>query len=189
MCSQLCHFLLPFVTEAIWKEMKKGTLLALTDFPTPEPTLDNKDAEAQFEILQNIIGKIRSLRSAAKVDPVKKITAVLNVKDPQFLKDNEAIIKLLARLENIEYGAKPEEECVSDITDGVEIFLPLAGMLDMEKEAQRKEKELEDARKTLANLEGRMANKKYMDNAPENLVAQTKAQYEEVKEKIRVLEG
>lgn len=186
---QLLHPYIPFVTETIWAEMGNTKLLAVTDFPTLNTQLQNIDAEEKFLILQNIIGKIRSLRSAAKVDPVKKITAILQGENIDFLKENQEIIKLLARLETLEFGEKPGEECVNDIISGTEIFLPLAGMLDMEKEAKRKEKELEDAKKMLKNLEGRIANTKYMESAPVHLVAQTRAQYEEIKEKIRVLEG
>ena len=188
---KLLHPYMPFITEKIWEEMGNTSVLALENFPEQknlEKFICTKERH-RFEILQNIISKIRSLRSASKVDPVKKITAVLKTTDSKFLAENQEIIKLLARLETLEFGEKPEEECVSDISDGVEIFLPLAGMLDAEKEAARKAKELEDAKKMLANLENRLSNEKYMSSAPAHLVQQTRDQYAEVKEKIRVLEG
>jgi valyl-tRNA synthetase len=193
---KLLHPYIPFVTEQIWEEMHSvetlhaTSLLALEDFPeAKESTSANIESAKNFEILKNVIAKIRSLRSASKVDPVKKIDAVLKGENLEFLEENKAIILLLARLENLSFGEKPTEECVEDLIDGTHIFLPLAGMIDAQQEKERKAKELEEAKKLLKNLEGRMANKKYMDNAPAHLVEQTKAQYEEVKEKIKVLEG
>lgn len=193
---KLLHPYIPFVTEQIWSEFGNTTLLALEDFPEINTEKIDISAEEKFEIFKNVTAKIRSLRSASKVDPVKKIKAVLFVKNSEILQElqNTAnTISSLARLETLTFitseDEKPSEECVSDIIDGTEIFLPLAGMLDMEKEKERKEKELESAYKMLQNLEKRIANKKYMDNAPDHLVAQTKAQYEEIKEKISVLEN
>ncbi len=192
---KLLHPYMPFITEQIWKEMQSITnnelqmtnLLMTETFPTVNTALQNQKAEELFEILQSVISSIRSLRSASKVDPVKKIRAVLNTKDEDFLKQNENIVKLLARLENLEFGEKPEEECVVDVVSGIEIYLPLSGMLDTELEKARKAKELEDAKKQLETLEGRLANEKYMASAPAHLVAQTKAQHAEILEKIKML--
>ncbi len=192
---KLLHPYTPFVTEQIWEEIGNTNLLALEDFPEVIEEYKNTEAEEKFEIFQNVTAKIRSLRSAAKVDPVKKIKAILYVKNTETLQElqkTSETIQSLARLESLTFitspEEKPNEECISDIINATEIFLPLAGMLDMEKEKVRKEKELENAKKILKNLEGRIANKKYMDNAPENLVQQTMKQYEEIKEKIAVLE-
>ena len=188
---KLLHPYIPFVTEQIWAEMGNTSLLALEDFPEISEHLIDEAAEEKFLILQNIIGKIRSLRSASKVDPVKKITANLKGKNLEFLHENSATIILMGRLETLEFLEDSDDfsgEGVRDIIDGTEIFLPLSGMINPEEEAKRKVKELEDAKKVLKNLEGRIANKKYMDNAPEKLVQQTMAQYEEAKAKIAVLE-
>ena len=193
---KLLHPYIPFVTEQIWAEMHVKTncnssLLALEDFPEISEKLIDKKAEEKFLILQNVIGKIRSLRSASKVDPVKKISAILSGENIEFLRENSATIILMGRLETLEFSEISDtntEEGVKDLIDGTEIFLPLSGMINPEDEAKRKLKELEDAKKMLKNLEGRIANKKYMENAPEKLVQQTMAQYEAVKAKIEVLE-
>jgi len=176
--------------------MGNTTLLALADFPKADETKIDKNAEEKFEIFKNVTAKIRSLRSASKVDPVKKIKAILFVKDSEILSELENTkntIMSLSRLETLEFitdeSKKPNEKCVNDIINGTEIFLPLAGMINPEEEKKRKEKELEDSKKILKNLEGRIANKKYMDNAPQKLVEQTMAQYEEIKEKIKILES
>jgi len=213
---KLLHPYMPFITEAIWEELGKTSLLALEDFPVGNLTYKMGGIGLEFEILKNIISKIRSLRSISKVDPIKNITAYFldnrssvfdhsisfgnktpraskkstNLETCSFFMKNKTIIEKLARLEKMEFiTAPPDEEYVHDIIDGVEIFLPLAGMLDMKKETERKEKELEEAKKQLKNLEGRMSNKKYMDNAPAHLVQETKDQYSEVQKKIQVLEG
>jgi len=192
---KLLHPYTPFVTEQIWSEMGNTELLALENFPTVNSAYKNKNAEEKFEIFKNVTAKIRSLRSASKVDPVKKIKAILYVKNSEILQELQKTtetIKSLARLESLEFitnaDEKPTEKCVTDIISGTEIFLPLSDMINQEEEKKRKSKELEEAKKILKNLEARIANKKYMDNAPENLVKQTMNQYEEVKAKISVLE-
>ena len=73
------------------------------------------------------------------------------------------------------------------ISNGIQIHLPLAGMVDLAQEKTRLEKEIAEAEKQLTNLDGRLANEKYISSAPANLVASTKQQRAETAEKIEKL--
>ena len=191
----LWHPFLPFLTETIWGEMaKKGlcesSLLIETAWENGKP---NESRENAFRGLLEIIGKIRSMRKNAGVDPTKKITAVLfspHTKTKEILEKNLGIIKFLAGLMEIEIIDSPlskKEEGAIDSVNGTDIFLPSSGMIDPEEERKRIEKEIEKTQKLLTSLEIRLENPSYAQNAPANLVEETKKQYAEAKEKLEKL--
>lgn len=189
MLLQLIHPYAPFVTEAIWADMqtKDHEILALTQWPQVEKKFLNPEAEKDFALLQEIITKIRSLRSEHGVPPAKKIAAHFTGKNLKVLQQNEELLLVLARLETLEYS-EPTGETLTDRVSGTDIFLPLAGMIDPAQERERLTKELAEARKLFENLSARLQNASYVENAPAHLVAETKAQHQEVQERIAKLE-
>jgi valyl-tRNA synthetase len=191
---KLLHPFVPFVTEVLWKELNLGEgLLAQAEWPTTNKDWDFPEAESNIELLVEIIGSIRSLRSESKVDPVKKIEAVIITNNESNIAVNNFAdeIAKMARLEKLEIGidlTKPEQTVSSFISGGIQIHLPLAGMVNLADEKKRLEKELEAAQKQLSNLEGRLGNEKYVNSAPAALVEQTRAQKVETEEKVETLE-
>lgn len=184
---KLWHPFMPYVTEALWPNFGEN-LLMIADWPKLEKKLVNKKAEKDFEVLKNIIVAVRGMRADYKIEPAKKVSAVIYGGAKTKLLDEQAeIIKTLARVENLEIkksGAKPAQSAGA-VVEGVEIYLPLAGLVDLAKEKERLNKELAEAEKYLAILENKLFNKAFLANAPKELVAGEKEKLKSQKEKVQ----
>ncbi|MDD2656258.1 MAG: valine--tRNA ligase [Patescibacteria group bacterium] len=185
---KLWHPFMPFVTEAIWQEFYgKENILMVEKFPlSTEQNLEIKD----FEIIQNVIVGIRSIKGDYKIDPVKKLNVTISAGDKKdLLSQNSAIISKLARLENLhieEKIAKPDQS-VSFVESGLEIFVELAGVVDFAKEKEKLGKEIEQLTKYIAGLEGKLSNSGFVSSAPASIIEQETNKLSEAKEKLEKL--
>jgi len=185
---KLWHPFMPFVTEAIWQEFYgKENILMVEKFPlSTEQNLEIKD----FEIIQNVIVGIRSIKGDYKIDPVKKLNVTISAGDKKdLLSQNSAIISKLARLENLhieEKIAKPDQS-VSFVESGLEIFVELAGVVDFAKEKEKLGKEIEQLIKYIAGLEGKLNNPGFVSSAPASIIEQETNKLIESKEKLEKL--
>jgi valyl-tRNA synthetase len=198
---KLWHPFIPFVTETIWHEVYgQEKMLMIETWPDINPTFSKGDyfyysldkpvntmAEDDFVILQKIVTNIRFLRSDNKIDPAKKLKAVISAgKQTNLIENNSKIIKSLARLEEIQINQLTNKpiNSVSFVQSGVEVFLDLAGAVDLEKEKERIKKESEELKKYIAGLENKLANEDFVKNAPKEIVDKEKIKLNEAKIKI-----
>lgn len=184
---KLWHPFLPFVTEQIWSEVYgEKEMLMVTKWPSPANVSAN---ESEFDKVRNIITGIRSLRSENKIEPVKKLNAVLVGSNVELLVSNSEIIKSLARLEKLEIvgSFKKPETAVGFVEGGIEVFVDLAGVVDMEKEKERIAKEVESLEKYILGLENKLSNTEFVKNAPVAVVEKDKQKLLEAKEKFNKL--
>jgi len=181
---QLLHPYMPFITEEIWQKLPlAGETIMLAPWPV-ETELRDEDAERTMQLLMNVITEIRTIRSEKQVPPGRKITAIFqtDAERQQVLKANIQYLQNLAGLAEVEIGApgeKPERSAAA-VTNGIEIYLPLAGMIDLEAEAKRIEKELAKAKQELERTEKKLSNPGFVNKAPEAVV-------EKEKEKLALL--
>jgi valyl-tRNA synthetase len=169
---KLAHPFAPFVTETIWQTLKWETdsLLIIAEWPKSIAPFDPGEA-ANFETAKKIVSECRIIM--ANVGLRKP---VLNFKDSSFMTEHSGLITRLARLYGVEKG---------DIPSGVRLTsVEFTAWIAVDTEtAQKYRGKLEDQQTTEAlsveRLRGRLSNKSYVDNAPEKLVAETKAQLEE----------
>jgi len=173
---KLWHPYMPFVTETIWQEVYGVDKMLMI-----EPWVEVKKTRViakDFEIIMNIITDIRSLRAEYKIEPAKKVGVYVNAgKKEKLLRDNEEIIKSLARLERLEF-----------IKSGAEVSLDLAGAVDVAKEKPRLEKEIAELKKYTTGLENKLSNKEFVNNAPKEVVAKEQEKLNEAKSKLEKLE-
>ncbi len=191
---KLWHPYMPFVTEAIWDLLAgnaKGKKFLMIE-SWPKAAKKPAPAPKEFALMQDIIAAIRNIRSEYKVEPAKRVdaTIVAGLK-AKLLKDNAAVIRTLARTENLTILAKGEKpkDAASAMVGGIEIHLPLAGMVDMAKERARLEKEKANLEGFVKGLEAKLANKGYTDNAPKEVVEKTRAMLAEKKEELKKIEA
>ncbi len=166
---KLWHPFVPYVTEVIWQQLNSERSIMIADWPKVDKQLISKKAEDNFAIIKEIVVKIRNLRAEYKVEPAKLVSAVV-VGDENLIKDNEAIIKFLARVEEIEYAKEKPSQAVSSVISGMEIFLPLAELVDFEKEKIRLDKEKTNLEKYISGLSKKLTNKEFISNAPSQVV-------------------
>ncbi len=184
---KLWHPFMPYVTEALWPNFGENMLM-VSDWPKADKNFSDKKAEKDFEILKNVVVTIRSMRADYKIEPVKRVSLeIYGGAKKKLLEEQAGIIRSLARAENLvikKSGIKPEWSAGA-VVEGIEIYLPLAGLIDIEKERLRLSKELGEAEKYLGVLENKLANKSFIVNAPKELVAGEKEKLKLQKEKVK----
>jgi len=184
---KMWHPFMPFVTEAIWQNLGSEQELMVSKFPQFDKKMIDKEGVKEFEQLQVVIGKIRNMRSEYKIDPAKKIK--IQIKAGERLQSQFGIIMSLARLEKIELVIEKPEKSATAIVSDVEIYLPLAELLDIDKEIERLKSEIDNSKKYVLGLEKKLGNEEFMKNAPELVVAEEQRKFNEAKEKIEKLQN
>jgi len=206
---RLLHPFTPFVTEELWGHLKKAVgqidnfshltedwpeVLMIASWPEPrEKEGWEADKIADFELLQEIVRSIRNLRAEKGVAPSKRIAATFAGGAKTLLVSEQA--KVLAALAGLDESQMQIQESIVEKPEGatalvvgpVEIFFPLAGMVDLAEEKARLEKELAEAESHIARLEGLLSSP-FAQKAPEAVVAKEReklAAYKETAEKIK----
>ena len=184
---QLWHPFTPFVTQAIWNEAGFQGELMIEKWPPSDKKLIDRDAEKEFEKLREVIVKIRNLRSEYKVEPAKKIMVQLQGAD-SLLKENQEIIKFLVGAESLQSVERKPDQVVTAVVGKINIYLPLSGLLDFDKEKQRLEKEIIEIRKYFETVSRKLQNKEFVKNAPKQIVETEKKKATEAEEKLKKLQ-
>jgi valyl-tRNA synthetase len=178
---RLLQPVMPFITESLWRRLPghvDGALLATANWPT-QPA--RHASVLSFAVIQEAIQAIRQLRSDYAIPPAQIVTAHLtgNKVLTAFVRDERALFARMARCE-IADGAAPEGAAAHAVlARGLELVLPLAGVVDLEKEAAKLRNELGGLEKQLAALRARLANEKFTSKAPPELVASEQAKERE----------
>ena len=183
---RLLHPFMPFVTEEIWQHLTDGIgaeeraapALIIAPWPIPSEAMARKvdaAAEDQFALLQEIITRIRDARKQAGVEPGKVVEVILaGGAKSTLLRQQAALIQQLARTgpPRIErrLSTKPSQ-AMGLVAGGVEVYLPLTGMLDIEKEVIRLETQIEAVRSSIQRSKGMLENPNFVARARPDIVA------------------
>ena len=186
---KLWHPFMPFVTEQIWSEIYgEQRLLMVEKWPKFEgQVVDGSD----FEIIKKIITGIRTLRAENKIEPVKKLDAIIGAGlKLNLIKENAESIKALARLESLEILDKAQKSQTSAgfVEGAVEVFIEFAGMINLDKEKERLQKEFESLTKFINGLENKLANEEFVKNAPAVLIEKERQKLAQAIEKLDKIE-
>jgi valyl-tRNA synthetase len=186
----LIHPFVPFVTEALWTHLEEKQMLIHQKWPEFDKTLIFNKEVKEMEIIHQVIAYIRSVRAEYGVEPVKKIHAIIYAGNKKhFLEEKrESIMKMgrLVKLDISEKGSKIDK-AVSLFVSDIEIYLPLTGLVDIEKEKARltKEKILLDADKL--KIETKLNNESFIKNAPKEIVEKEKTRLLEINQSLKQL--
>jgi len=191
---QLLSPIMPFISSEIWEILHKNDKNAKIISETIIISGDNKnkpyaDASQKMKIIQDIIIKIRTLRSEMNISPALQIEALFSVLDSaqeKFVKENEGYIKLLAKLSKIDFGkkaARPKNSALI-ITSGFEIFIPLENLIDINKEKERLNKEIENAKEEIKRTRAKLEDENFIQRAPQAEAEKIRVRLNEAKLKI-----
>jgi len=190
---ELLHPFMPFITEEIWQNLPHdGETIMLAPWPNPAGLRSPKHERIMHTVMA-VITEIRSMRSEKNVPPGRKITAICQA-DPEgleILSGAQEDIRNLAGLETLileEPGRTPEKS-LSAVVEGVNIFLPLAELVDLEEEKARLQKELEQARRELQRAEKNLRNEGFISKAPQEVVEKEKEKAELYRAQVARLEA
>lgn len=191
---RLLHPVMPFITEEIWQQLPvDGESIMVMPWPEMNNKLIDEKVENRMEIIMGIIKAVRNIRNEMKVNPGKRISAILNTGSEENIKIIEQglnYIKDLARIKDIKVYEKIEEKPAKSstaIVSGIEVILPLEGMVDIDKEIERLEKNLEEVELEIRRAQGKLANEGFVNKAPQELVEREKEklnEYLDKKEKL-----
>lgn len=179
---RLLHPYMPHITEEIWQAMPhEGETLMLAEFPQYNAALVDEAAEAEIEHLFETIRAVRNLRAEVKITPGGLIGEIyLNPTRPQIaesLKAHENLICGLAWCEKVHWNTPPaESKSIADAREGVEIYLPIAGVIDVRKECERLKKEITKMEEDIRRVQGRLRNPQFMKRANPEVVQETRDQ-------------
>jgi len=192
---RMWHPFIPFVTESIWESRQgnKQKLLMIEKWPTINTYENIIDGKENFDLIKEIIIAIRNIRTKNKIPAGKKIKVIVQT-DKEIatsIKENEILIKNLRthveKLEIAESGKKPKNSAHQFVA-GINIYVPLTGLIDIEKEKAKNKKELENLKKYANGLERKLKNKSFLEKAPKEIVLQGKENLKKAKVKIREIE-
>jgi len=178
---RLLHPTMPFVTEETWQQLRAFGMpsqydaLMVADWPQPNKMFFDARAEKDFAVVMGIVRSIRNARTEFNVEPGKRIPAIISAGagTAPLLESQREIIASLARLEpgtfQIEKRAAKPAQSLALVVGRIEIYLPLAGMIDVEKEKVRLAKEIAQARADIERAEKLLAGE-FSKKAPKEVV-------------------
>ena len=188
---KLLHPFIPFITEEIWQYLpeRETEHIIIAKYPVFEERFVDGNAEKLVQILQELIIGIRSVKAEYNLTSKTDLNVIFRSSDNgilNFINEQKKPIKFLAKVSNIELSNNYEKKKgeVSIVLSEGEIFINLAGLIDIEKEIKRLKKEKEKIEKKLFQIERKLKNKEFLEKAPKEVVEKEKFNYKEFKERL-----
>ncbi|MFD1816243.1 valyl-tRNA synthetase [Pseudarcicella hirudinis] len=185
----LLHPYMPFITEEIWQALTdrtQGATICHAEFPKEGAV--NIDVLADFEILFDLVSKIRETRNAKQISPKTELPLSIKAEDQGRYKQLEGIIRKLGNTSEIDFVSSNVEGAISFVLKSDEFFINLAGELDVEAELENAKKELEYNLGFKKSTEAKLANERFVANAKPELVERERQKLADADAKIKALE-
>ena len=171
---KLLHPFMPFITEEIWQALPhEGEALMVAEYPVFRPELSFPEDARRFETVMDAIKAVRARRSEMNVPPSRKAHLMIVTQEAEAFEAGQAYIMKLAYANEVsvlDTVPADAEEMVTAVTDNARMFMPMADLVDLEKERARLHKELENAEKQLQAQIGKLSNQNFVTRAPEAVV-------------------
>lgn len=173
---RLLHPFMPFITEEIWQHLPhEGESITVAAWPTVRTDLHFADEADNMKLLMDIIRSVRNIRAEVNTPMSKKVPLFISAKDAAtaaVLKDNQAYLEKFCNPDTLTIGEGLEApgQSMTAVVTGAQVFLPLVGLINLEEEIARLEKELEKWAKEVKLVTGKLSNEKFVSKAPEALV-------------------
>lgn len=186
---RLLHPIMPFVTEEIWEKIPhQGESLVVAEYPVVHEEFNDEAAARGMEVLKEVIRSVRNIRAEVNTPLSKPITLLIKTNDTEveeFLTANTSYLERFCNPEELVISREIEapELAMSAVLTGAELFLPLAGLINIEEEIARLEKELDKWTKEVKRVQGKLSNERFVSNAPDEVVEAERAKEKDYLEK------
>ncbi|MFP5457108.1 MAG: valine--tRNA ligase [Bacteriovoracia bacterium] len=191
---KLLHPITPYITEELWSHLGGKTLLATESYAEFDPHLsDDRVADLMNRFIEVVTG-IRNIRQSMNIKPKDQIDVRLFTDDKKFAKflyDSRHFLGDLAAVKSgtiREKSAERPKRSASMATTHTEIWLPLEGLVDIEEQIKRVQKDIEKTQGDYQRVEAKLSNRTFVDNAPEDVVADVKEKARQFQEKLQSLQ-
>lgn len=187
---KLLHPYMPFISDYLWHKLDGSTLeqsgsIMVREYPSFQ--YENAENFAVFELILDSIVSIRRAKATIDLANQKIAKAYVNVKIPDFMQNLfMGYVCKLAKVESLEIVEDKIPNCIVDIADKLESYLP-TDAIDLAPIIARLSKQAEKAQKEIAKLEGMLSNEKFVANAPQNVLETNKQALEEQRQKLAKL--
>ncbi len=214
---RLLHPFMPFVTEEIWQQLKAAhqnafahqnasarlgghrcweESLMICRWPEPQAAHLDDEAEGDMGLLMDLIRQVRNARAEYSVTPGRRVPAVVvGGSKTEMLQSQRDLLTFLAKVDDAQLtlvrtvDETPRKAVALVASEGVEAYLPLAGLLDLDQEVARLEKELAGVDREIRRSEGKLANQGFVSKAPRNVVEREQERLAELQERRARLEA
>tara|TARA_B100000482_G_scaffold177168_1_gene147430 strand:- start:2096 stop:3544 length:1449 start_codon:yes stop_codon:yes gene_type:complete len=185
----LLHPYSPFITEELWSHFKPDGSSDLIIMPwIKNGSIQDKDAEDNMDILKEVITSIRSIRSRMNVAPSTRCDLVVRCNDDQklFIDEHTNLIQALAGVNNISTGKnldKPSQSATA-VSAGMELYIPLKGLVDLEGEKSRMEKRILEIDRLLTSINAKLSNQNFLQRAPEPVIEKERSNLKKLNQEL-----
>jgi valyl-tRNA synthetase len=193
---KLLHPVMPFITEEIWHLLDETRTaqesISIQSIPDLIEDMINLETEDKFAFLQSIVDELRSVRSNANIPPQQKLPVVISARseeEKQFFIEQSEIIKQLAKCSKVDVliNAEKPEKSLASVIRQTELYILLGDSIDIGKEKERLEKEIQRLERNIMGSEKKLSNEKFVSNAPENIVAHERQKLESMKDSLELV--
>ncbi|OUM96098.1 MAG: valine--tRNA ligase [Thermobacillus sp. ZCTH02-B1] len=186
---RLLHPFMPFITEEIWQHLPHdGETITLAPWPEYDPAFEAPDAVREMNLLMDIIRAVRNIRAEVNVPLSKKVDLIVSMTGEAELaiaRRNEEYIRRFCGTSSLEMGVNlpAPDKAMTAIVTGAQLYLPLAGLIDIEAEIARLEKELKTLNTEVERVEKKLANEGFLAKAPAKVIEEERAKLRDYTEK------
>jgi valyl-tRNA synthetase len=192
---RLLHPFMPFITEEIWQNLPhQGESITVAAWPTVNQDLIDTEAAAEMKLLVEIIRSVRNIRAEVNTPLSKKIDMFLKAKDENIasaLEKNRGYLVRFCNPDELHIGTdlNTPDKAMTAVVTGVEIILPLAGLINIEEEIARLQKEWEKLNSEVERVQKKLSNEGFVAKAPEKVIAEERAKEQDYLEKRAAVEA
>jgi len=184
---KLLHPIMPFVTEEVYQRLpgRDAESVMTSAFPVFNEAELDEESETNMATIMGVVDVVRNIRGETGIAPNVKIEVVIRANgQQQLLKAYEFYMKELARIKDILFldGNAPEHSAVG-VYKGIEVFVPIEGLIDVQKELGRIEKELVKIHEDSEKISAKLNNPAFREKAPPEVIAKNEASFNELQEK------
>jgi len=194
---RLLHPIMPFVTEEIWQQVAPragidAATIMLQSYPQPTSATQDETAVADIEWLKEFILGVRQIRGEMDISPGKSLPVILqnaSAEDEQRAAQHASLLQRVGRVESVTMLADGEEPppSATALLEDVRLLVPMKGIIDVEAERQRLEKQRDKIDAELKRARGKLGNPNFVNNAPADVVAQEQQRESEFERQIEQL--
>ncbi|SDW67970.1 valyl-tRNA synthetase [Marinococcus luteus] len=190
---RMLHPMMPFITEEIWQHLPhEGTSIMSASWPTADSQLFDEEAVRDMELIQEVIRSVRNTRAEMNVPPSKEVPMSLKPSNSQASERLERGQDYIVRFGNpdtltIDTALEAPEKSISHVLSGAEIFLPLEGLINVDEEIERLQREKDKLDKEVERVTKKLNNEGFVSKAPAHVVEEEKEKqkdYEQKREKV-----
>jgi valyl-tRNA synthetase len=189
---RLMHPFIPFLTEELWQQLPhQGETVVKAPYPRVAPEWIDRDAEQEMTFVMEVISALRNIRSSFKIPNATKLRPHIkaSAEHAALIERHRSYIVSLANISEmlIEQDMARPALSATAILDQMEIYVPLAGLIDVEVERTRLTRELKKIQEDVVRLEAKLAQRDFLEKAPEEIIEKEQAKHQGMRERAEKL--